>query len=161
MRRGVVPSNIDTEGGNKINLKRQQKTLLNRRNINMNDIKTGSINDLEGTNAFVFAADKAVYGEIQSPSGLKFNFSGGFLYPYGSGKGWAFTDKLNAQKVLNKAKESDGVGFVMVQGPGGITGSFNFWQYLNAEIAHSINQGVPPKDLLNYVNKKLQTPTGE
>tara|TARA_R100000353_G_scaffold59471_2_gene47239 strand:+ start:7066 stop:14139 length:7074 start_codon:yes stop_codon:yes gene_type:complete len=156
---GVVPSNIDTEGGNKINLKRQQKTLLNRRNINMNDIKTGSINDLEGTNAFVFAADKAVYGEIQSPSGLKFNFSGGFLYPYGSGKGWAFTDKLNAQKVLNKAKESDGVGFVMVQGPGGITGSFNFWQYLNAEIAHSINQGVPPKDLLNYVNKKLQTPT--
>jgi len=155
---GVIPDNVDTKGGKEINLNRQQKGLLNRRNININDIKRGSINDLAGTNAFVFAADKAVYGQIESPSGLKFDFSGGFLYPYGSGKAWAFTDKQNAQRVLNKAKESDGVGLVMVQGSRGITGSFNFWQYLNAEIAHAINKGVNPQELLTYVNKKLATP---
>jgi hypothetical protein len=151
---GKIPSNIKESDRT---IGREQKTSyqLNRGGIDMSSIKYGSINELSGATAFVYAADKATYGLIKSPSGLEFNFYGGYLYPYGSGKGWAFTDKSNAQKVLNKVKESDGVGLVMIQGDTGITGSLNFYQYLNAEIAHAINKGANPTELLNYVNEKL------
>ncbi len=151
---GKIPSNIKESDRT---IGREQKTSyqLNRGGIDMSSIKYGSINELSGATAFVYAADKATYGLIKSPSGLEFNFYGGYLYPYGSGKGWAFTDKSNAQKVLNKVKESDGVGLVMIQGDTGITGSRNFYQYLNAEIAHAINKGANPNELLNYVNKIL------
>jgi hypothetical protein len=151
---GVIPSNIKESDRT---IGREQKTSyqINRGGIDMSSIKYGSINDLSGATAFVYAADKSTYGLTKSPSGLEFNFYGGYLYPYGSGYAWAFTDKSNAQKVLNKVKESDGVGLVMIQGDTGITGSLNFYQYLNAEIAHAINKGANPTELLNYVNEKL------
>ena len=100
---GKIPSNIKESDRT---IGREQKTSyqLNRGGIDMSSIKYGSINELSGATAFVYAADKATYGLIKSPSGLEFNFYGGYLYPYGSGKGWAFTDKSNAQKVLNKVK---------------------------------------------------------
>ena len=157
---GIIPDNIDDDGP-PINLprKRQRKSdafQVDYGGINLNNIKRGSINDLSGTNAFVFAADKATFGKIKSPTGLEFNFYGGYLYPYGTPYGWAFTEKNAAQKVLNKIKQSDGVGLVMSQVPDGITGSFTFFQYLNAEIAHAVNKGVNPKELLKYVNQKLK-----
>lgn len=151
---GKIPSNIK-ESDRRIGREQKTSYQLNRGGIDMSSIKYGSINELSGATAFVYAADKATYGLIKSPSGLEFNFYGGYLYPYGSGKGWAFTDKSNAQKVLNKVKESDGVGLVMIQSDTGITGSRNFYQYLNAEIAHAINKGANPNELLNYVNKIL------
>ena len=123
---GVIPSNIK-ESDRKIGRQQKNSYQINRGGIDMSSIKYGSINDLSGATAFVYAADKSTYGLIKSPSGLEFNFYGGYLYPYGSGYGWAFTDKNNAQKVLNKVKESDGIGLVMLQGDAGITGSFTFF----------------------------------
>ena len=155
---GIIPEDIES-GGRTINLRRQQLDApfqVDNGGIDLNTIKRGSINELSGAKAFVFAADQATFGKIKSPTGLEFNFYGGYLYPYGTGFGWAFTDKTNAQKVLNKVKESDGIGLVMSQAPDGITGSFTFFQYLNAEIAHAINKGADPNELLNYVNEKLR-----
>ena len=155
---GVIPDNI-SESGPSIILPRQQKDTpfqVDNGGIDFNNVKRGSINELSEANAFVFAADQATFGKIKSPTGLEFNFYGGYLYPYGTDFGWAFTDKTNAQKVLNKVKQSDGVGLVMSQAPDGITGSFTFFQYLNAEIAHAINKGADPNELLNYVNEKLR-----
>ena len=155
---GVIPDNI-SESGPSIILPRQQKDTpfqVDNGGIDFNNVRRGSINELSEANAFVFAADQATFGKIKSPTGLEFNFYGGYLYPYGTDFGWAFTDKTNAQKVLNKVKQSDGVGLVMSQAPDGITGSFTFFQYLNAEIAHAINKGADPNELLNYVNEKLR-----
>jgi len=155
---GIIPEDI-ASSGRTINLRRQQLDApfqVDNGGIDLNTIKRGSLNELSGAKAFVFAADQATFGKIKSPTGLEFNFYGGYLYPYGTGFGWAFTDKTNAQKVLNKVKESDGVGLVMSQAPDGITGSFTFFQYLNAEIAHAINKGADPNELLNYVNEKLR-----
>jgi hypothetical protein len=155
---GIIPDNIKGSGRT-INFPRQQLDppfQLDNGGIDFNNIRRGNINELEGVNAFVFAADQATFGKIKSPTGLEFNFYGGYLYPYGTKYGWAFTDKVNAQKVLNKVKESDGVGLVLSQAPDGIKGSFNFFEYLNAEIAHAINKGASPKELLDYVNQKLR-----
>lgn len=155
---GIIPDNIEDDGPS-INLPRQRRGdpfQSDNGGIDFNSIKRGNINELSGANAFVFAADKATFGRIKSPTGLEFDFYGGYLYPYGTPYGWAFTEKNAAQKILNKVKQSDGVGLVMSQVPDGITGSFRFFQYLNAEIAHAINKGVSPQELLNYVNQKLK-----
>ena len=154
---GAVPANIKDTDGKSIDIEKPQKFLVNRGDVNLNDIKRGSINDLSGTNAFVFAADQATYGQIESPTGLKHDFYGGYLYPYGKPFGWAFTTKDAANKILNKVKESDGVGLVMAQAKDGIAGSLAMFQYLNAEIAHAINKGANPQELLAYVNEKLKT----
>lgn len=153
---GAIPSDINDTDGNSIDIEKAQKFLVNRGDINLNDIKRGSINELSGTNAFVFAADQATYGQIESPTGLKHDFYGGYLYPYGKPFGWAFTTKDAANKILNKVKESDGVGLVMAQARDGIAGSLAMFQYLNAEIAHAINKGANPQELLAYVNEKLK-----
>ena len=155
---GIIPDNIEDDGPT-INLPRQQiddQFQVNYGGIDFNNIKRGSINELSGVDAFVFAADQATFGKVKSPTGLEFYFYGGYLYPYGTGFGWAFTDKTNAKKVLKKVQESDGVGLVMSQAPDGITGSFTFFQYLNAEISYAINKGADPKELLDYVNQKLK-----
>lgn len=154
---GAVPANIKDTDGKSIDIEKPQNFLVNRGDVNLNDIKRGSINDLSGTNAFVFAADQATYGQIESPTGLKHDFYGGYLYPYGKPFGWAFTTKDAANKILNKVKESDGVGLVMAQAKDGIAGSLAMFQYLNAEIAHAINKGANPQELLAYVNEKLKT----
>jgi len=155
---GVIPENVEDDGPS-IDLEvRQQKYQINRGGIDISAIKRGSINDISGADAFVFAGDKATYGEIESPTGLKFNFFGGFLYPYGnnSGLGWAATNMESATKLKNKIDNTDGVGLVMSQDNKGITGSFRMFQYLNAEITHAINKGANPKELLSYVNSKLK-----
>ena len=155
---GPIPANIPDDGP-EINLEGREARSpfqIDNGGININEIRRGSINELSGANAFVYAADQATFGKIKSPTGLEYEFFGGYLYPYGTGFGWAFTDKANAQKVLNKVNQSDGVGLVMSQDKVGVTGSFRFFQYLNAEIAHAINKGVNAQELLDYVNSKLQ-----
>ena len=154
---GVIPNNIDLEGAPKINLKtKKSKYQINRGGIDIDKIKRGSINDLSGANAFVFAGDKATYGEIKSPTGLKFDFFGGYLYPYGTGIGWAATNEKSANQLKQRIDNSDGIGLVMSQENDGIAGSYRMFEYLNAEIAHAINKGASPQELLTYVNSKLK-----
>ena len=154
---GVIPSDIDLEGAPKINLMpKKSKYQINRGGIDIDKIKRGSINDLSGANAFVFAGDKATYGEIESPTGLKFDFFGGYLYPYGTGIGWAATNEKSANQLKQRIDNSDGIGLVMSQENDGIAGSYRMFEYLNAEIAHAINKGASPQELLTYVNSKLK-----
>ncbi|QDP68135.1 MAG: hypothetical protein Unbinned1473contig1000_13 [Prokaryotic dsDNA virus sp.] len=145
--------------GNEIQLNREQKELVNRGGIDMSSIKKESINKLSGVKAFVFAADKATFGMIKSPSGAMYNFKGGYLYPYGTGFAWAFTTEDAAKRVLKKVNESDGVGLVMAQGEEGITGSLSFYEYMMAEVDNAIAKGANPKELLQYINKKLRLTT--
>lgn len=158
---GNIPNNIE-DNGPPINLDAtERKSMIDRGGINTNEIERGSINDLSGTNAFVFAADQATYGKTKSPSGLEFMFNGGFLYPYGaqsqgSNAAWVFSNETAANKVLNKAKESDGVGLVMSQASDGITGNLQFYDFLNAEVAHAIKKGASPKEMVAYINEKLK-----
>ena len=104
----------------------------------------------------MFAGDKATYGEIESPTGLKFDFFGGYLYPYGTGIGWAATNEKSANQLKQRIDNSDGIGLVMSQENDGIAGSYRMFEYLNAEIAHAINKGASPQELLTYVNSKLK-----
>ena len=154
---GTIPEGIDDSKGSPIDLKlRMPKTLLDRGGINIEDVKRGSINDLSGANAFVFAADQATYGLVESPSGVEYRFFGGYLFPYGNEFAWAFTGEEGANKVVNKVNESDGIGLVMSQAPDGIKGSLAFWEYMYAEIENAISKGVSEEKILKYVNSKLQ-----
>ena len=160
---GPVPENIPDDGPS-IDLEATEKNQKDRGGIDFKKIKRGSINDLSGVNAFVFAADQATYGNIESPSGTKFMFNGGYLYPYGSqsqgsNAAWVFSAESAANKVLNKAKESDGVGLVMSQASDGITGNLQFYDFLNAEIENAIEKGASPKEMVDYINKKLADKT--
>jgi len=157
---GPVPENIPDDGPS-IDLEKTEKAQTDRGGIDLKKIKRGSINDLSGVNAFVFAADQATYGNIESPSGTKFMFNGGYLYPYGSesqgsNAAWVFANETAANKVLNKAKESDGVGLVMSQVSTGITGNLQFYDFVNAEIANAVEKGASPKELISYINEKLK-----
>ena len=161
---GPIPTNIPDSDGPSIDLKTKTKFNLDRGGIDMDNIKRGSVNDLSGTDAFVFAADQATYGTVKSPSGLEFKFDGGFLYPYGaqsqgSNAAWVFSTEDSANKIINKANNSDGVGLVMSQAPDGITGNMQFYDYLNAEVAYAIENGASPKEMINYINRKLKLTT--
>ena len=161
---GPIPTNIPDSDGPSIDLKTKTKFNLDRGGIDMGSIKRGSVNDLSGTDAFVFAADQATYGTVKSPSGLEFKFDGGFLYPYGaqsqgSNAAWVFSTEDSANKIINKANNSDGVGLVMSQAPDGITGNMQFYDYLNAEVAYAIENGASPKEMINYINRKLKLTT--
>lgn len=157
---GVIPNEIEDDGPS-IDFRENRESQIDRGGIDMNSIKRGSINELSGTNAFVFAADQATYGEVESPSGNKFKFDGGYLYPYGSEASgseaaWVFSTEGAANKVLNKVNESDGVGLVMSQAKNGITGNLQFLEYINSEINYAIEKGASPKEMLSYINTKLK-----
>jgi len=157
---GVIPNEIEDDGPS-IDFRENRESQINRGGIDMGSIKRGSINELSGTNAFVFAADQATYGEVESPSGNKFKFDGGFLYPYGaeaagSKAAWVFSTEGAANKVLNKVNESDGVGLVMSQAKNGITGNLQFLEYINSEINYAIEKGASPQEMLAYINTKLK-----
>jgi len=158
---GPVPSNIKDDGPD---IELSLESQVDRGGIDISKIKRGSINDLSGSNAFVFAADQATYGMIESPSGLKFMFNGGFLYPYGSqsqgsNSGWVFSNEAAGNKILTKIQESDGVGLVMAQAASGVSGNLQFYDFLNAEIAYAIEKGASPKEMVDYINLKLADKT--
>ena len=161
---GPIPTNIPDSDGPSIDLKTKTKFNLDRGGIDMGSIKRGSVNELSGTDAFVFAADQATYGTTKSPSGLEFKFDGGFLYPYGaqsqgSSAAWVFSTEGAANKIINKANNSDGVGLVMSQASDGVTGNLQFYDYINAEVAYAIENGASPKEMINYINSKLKLTT--
>jgi hypothetical protein len=128
------------------------------RNFDEKNLKFIDISDIDGANAFIFAADKAVSAFVKSPSGYVHEFNGGVGYSYQDGTGvWAFTTKAAAQKFLNRAKASDGVGLIMSQKEEGITGSYDFYGYMIGELNNAIDKGVPEKDLVKYLDSKLDT----
>ena len=134
------------------------------RNFDEKNLKFIDITDIDGANAFIFAADKAVSAIVKSPSGYVHEFNGGVGYSYQDGTGvWAFTTKDAAQKFLNRAKTSDGVGLIMSQKEQGITGSYDFYGYMLGELYNAIDKGVSEKDLVKYLDSKLDTnvTTGE
>lgn len=150
---GNIRVSSDTKSsGRKINLQ-----LVNRLGVDTDKIQRGTIKDLDGARAFVFAADQAVVGRIMSPTGVEHDFMGGFLYPYLGQGGWAFTDEANAQKVLNKVKETDGVGLVMTQANTGILGSNSFQQYAIKEIFNAVNNGADTQYIVDRVNTILNS----
>ena len=157
---GVIPNEIE-DNGPIIDFREGRQSQITRGGIDMNSIKRGSINEISGSNAFVFAADQATYGEIKSPSGNEFMFNGGYLYPYGSESqgseaAWVFSTETAADKVLNKVNNSDGLGLVMAQAKNGITGNLQFLDYINSEINYAIENGASPQEMLKYINTKLK-----
>ena len=153
---GNIRVSGDTKtSGRKINLQ-----LVNRLGVNTDKIQRGTIKDLDGAKAFVFAADQAVVGRIMSPTGVEHDFMGGFLYPYLGQGAWAFTDEANARKALNKAKETDGVGLVMAQANTGILGSNTFQQYAIKEIYNAVNNGADTQYIVDRVNTVLNSKMG-
>lgn len=128
------------------------------RNFDEKNLKFIDISDIDGARAFIFAADKAVSAIVKSPSGYMHEFNGGVGYSYQDGTGvWAFTTKAAAQKFLNRAKDSDGVGLIMSQKEEGITGSYDFYGYMIGELYNAIDKGVAEKDLVKYLDGKLDT----
>jgi hypothetical protein len=128
------------------------------RNFDEKNLKFITMDDIDGARAFIFAADKAVSAIVKSPSGYVHEFNGGVAYSYQDGTGvWAFTTKAAAQKFLNRAKESDGVGLIMSQKEQGITGSYDFYGYMMGEFYNAVDKGVPEKDLVKYLDTKLDT----
>lgn len=131
---------------------------LVERNFDSNTVKYITLADLDGAKAFVFAADKAVSGIVKSPSGYIHEFNGGVFYPNQDGTGgWAFTTKDAAQKFLNRAKNTDGIGLIMSQEREGITGSLDFYNYMVGELYTAIDKGVAENDLVKYLDSKLDT----
>jgi len=154
---GVTSTSVEIQEevkptGRKINLRKQ----LTKRNFDESKVKKGTIKDLKGKKAFVFAADRAVAGFTESPTGVKYEWMGGFFYAYMDGTGaWAFTDAKAANDVLNKVKETDGIGLVMVQAPEGIKGSFSFLDYVTKEYENAIQKGSTEKEIIDFINSKL------
>jgi hypothetical protein len=149
-------------GGIQPNGRKVNKEGLNleiaERNFDEKSLKFITMNDLDGANAFIFAADKAISAIVKSPSGYVHEFNGGVAYSYQDGTGvWAFTTKAAAQKFLNRAKESDGIGLIMSQKEQGITGSYDFYGYMMGEFYNAVDKGVPEKDLVKYLDAKLDT----
>jgi hypothetical protein len=149
-------------GGIQPNGRKVNKEGLNleiaERNFDEKSLRFITMNDLDGANAFIFAADKAISAIVKSPSGYVHEFNGGVAYSYQDGTGvWAFTTKAAAQKFLNRAKESDGIGLIMSQKEEGITGSYDFYGYMMGEFYNAVDKGVPEKDLVKYLDAKLDT----
>ena len=131
---------------------------ISERNFDEKNLKFIDISDIDGASAFIFAADKAISAFVKSPSGYVHEFNGGVGYSYQDGTGvWAFTTKAAAQKFLNRAKASDGVGLIMSQKEEGITGSYDFYGYMMGEFYNAIDKGVAEKDLAKYLDSKLDT----
>lgn len=160
---GITSESIVINSGNiKPTERGPDKTALDLelidRNFNKDSVRYIDMSDLDGANAFVFAADKAVSGIIQSPSGYVHEFNGGIFYPNQDGTGgWAFTNEKAARQFMAKVAETDGVGLIMSQAPDGIRGSFDFLNYAIGEFNNAISKGVPEKDIITYLNSKLNS----
>ena len=135
---------------------------LTERNFDVNKIKYIDMADIDGANAFIFAADKAVSGLVKSPSGYVHEFNGGVTYSYQDGTGvWAFTSLDAANKFMNKVKTTDGVGLIMSQASSGIRGSYDFYTYMLGELNNAIEKGVSEKDLVTFLDSKLDIKVGD
>jgi hypothetical protein len=148
----VISGKNDKPSGKKIDLQ-----LVSRLGVDIDKIRRGTMSDLDGARAFIFAADKAVTGRTLSPTGVEHDFMGGFLYPYLNQGAWAFTDEINANKALNRAKETDGVGLVMSQASSGILGSQSFQEYAFKEVFNAVNNGADVNFIVDRLNEVLES----
>ena len=132
------------------------------RTVDIDKIPRATLAELKGGKGFVFAADRASVGEITSPTGYKHEFKGGPLYSYLPKVGaWAFTTEGSAKKILNRVNESDGIGLIMLQGDEGIKGSNAFLEYTQGELEHAISKGSSEKEIVDFINSKLDTVPGK
>ena len=126
-------------------------------NFDQNKVKRGSISDFAGQKAMLMCIDRSVSGTVESPSGVVKEFNGGMYYSYQDGTGvWAFSSKSAASKVINKAKESDGLVFLTAMSPQSIDGSVEMFDYVMDEVDNAIKKRkVKRKVALDFINKKL------
>lgn len=130
---------------------------LKSRTINIQDIKRGSLNDLKGKKVFGMAADRAAVGTVDI-NGIEYNMMGGPLYAYLNQGGWAFSAKGPATRVLNNAKETDGIAIIMLQAKEGILGNQMTYDIVVDQFRNAVEKGqAKESDLVEDINKALKS----
>jgi len=134
--------------------------LKDRKGINVDDVVRGSYNDLKEMgirSVFAMAADRASVGTVNF-RGKDYKMMGGPLYMYLKQGAWAFTDLGAAQSVLSKAKATDGVALIMLQGETGILGNAMTYDVVVDQFRSAVADGkVDEQSLVDFINKKLQS----
>ena len=126
-------------------------------NFDEGKVKRGSITSFAGKKAMLMCIDRSVSGTVESPSGVVKEFNGGVYFSYQEDNGvWAFAGKAAASRVLKKAKESDGLIFLVAMSPQSIDGTIEMFDYVMDEIDNAIKKGKVKKAVvLDFINKKL------
>ena len=126
-------------------------------NFDVSKVNRGSIKEFNGQKATLLTMDRSASGVVVSPTGVKHEFDGGVFYPYQEGTGvWAFSTTQAASKLINKAKESDGLVFLTAMAPGSIDGSVNMFDYVMKELDQAIkDKRVSKKEVVDFLNKKM------
>jgi len=126
-------------------------------NFDISKVKRGSIKEFNGQKALLMLTDRSASGMVVSPTGVKHEFDGGVFYPYQEDTGvWAFSDKSAATRMINAAKESDGLVFLTAMAPGSIDGSVNMFDYVMKELDQAIkDKRATKKEVLDFLNKKM------
>ena len=145
-----IPDNIDTQ-----ELRLQASEYYP--NFDVSKVKRGSIKDFNGQKALLMLTDRSASGMVVSPTGVKHEFDGGIFYPYQEDTGvWAFSDKAAAARIINAAKESDGLVFLTAMAPGSIDGSVNMFDYVMKELNQAIkDKRATKEEVLDFLNKKM------
>jgi hypothetical protein len=126
-------------------------------NFDVSKVKRGSIKEFNGQKALLMLTDRSASGMVVSPTGVKHEFDGGVFYPYQEDTGvWAFSDKAAATRMINAAKESDGLVFLTAMAPGSIDGSVNMFDYVMKELDQAIkDKRATKKEVVEFLNKKM------
>ena len=127
-------------------------------NFDNKKVKRGSISEFNGQKAMLMCIDRSVSGSVESPSGVVKEFNGGMYFSYQEGNGvWAFAGKASASKVINQAKNSNGLIFLTLMAPQSIDGTVEMFDYVMDEIDNAVKKGLVKKDVaLDFLNKKLK-----
>jgi hypothetical protein len=126
-------------------------------NFDTSKVKRGSIKEFNGQKALLMLTDRSASGMVVSPTGVRHEFDGGVFYPYQEDTGvWAFSDKAAATRMINAAKESDGLVFLTAMAPGSIDGSVNMFDYVMKELDQAIkDKRATKKEVIDFLNKKM------
>ena len=126
-------------------------------NFDVSKVKRGSIKEFNGQKALLMLTDRSASGMVVSPTGVKHEFDGGVFYPYQENTGvWAFSDKSAATRMINAAKESDGLVFLTAMSPGSIDGSVNMFDYVMKELDQAVkDKRATKKEVVDFLNKKM------
>jgi len=126
-------------------------------NFDVSKVKRGSIKEFNGQKALLMLTDRSASGMVVSPTGVKHEFDGGVFYPYQEDTGvWAFSDKAAATRMINAARESDGLVFLTAMAPGSIDGSVNMFDYVMKELDQAIkDKRATKKEVVEFLNKKM------
>jgi hypothetical protein len=126
-------------------------------NFDVSKVKRGSIKEFNGQKALLMLTDRSASGMVVSPTGVRHEFDGGVFYPYQEDTGvWAFSDKAAATRMINAARESDGLVFLTAMAPGSIDGSVNMFDYVMKELDQAIkDKRATKKEVVEFLNKKM------